>query len=63
MRKLNEVAIFEAFRIKISDTEKEEVENLKKQFKESPISTTGLLIIEIILKKDIQIYQVYLNHL
>ena len=32
MRKLNEVAIFEAFRIKISDTEKEEVENLKKQF-------------------------------
>ena len=33
MRKLNEVAIFEAFRIKISDTEKEEVENLKKQFK------------------------------
>ena len=46
MRKLNEVAIFEAFRIKISDTEKEEVENLKKQFKESPISTTGLLIID-----------------
>ena len=46
MRKLNEVAIFEAFRIKISDTEKEEVKNLKNQFKESPISTTGLLIID-----------------
>tara|TARA_A100001015_G_C14424946_1_gene494356 strand:+ start:163 stop:456 length:294 start_codon:yes stop_codon:yes gene_type:complete len=46
MRKLNEVAIFEAFRIKISDTEKEEVESLKKEFKDSPISTTGLLIID-----------------
>ena len=46
MKKLNEVAIFESFRIKISDSEKEEVENLKKQFKESPISTTGLVILD-----------------
>ena len=46
MKKLNEVAIFESFRIKISDSEKEEVEHLKKQFKESPISTTGLVILD-----------------
>lgn len=49
MRKLNEVAIFESFRIIISNNEKEEVENLKRQFKESPISTTGLLIIDSIV--------------
>tara|TARA_A100001011_G_C14019031_1_gene718624 strand:+ start:61 stop:483 length:423 start_codon:yes stop_codon:yes gene_type:complete len=46
MRKLNEVAIFDSYRIKISNSEKDEVEKLKKQFKESPISTTGLLIID-----------------
>ena len=46
MRKQNEIAIFETYRIKISKNEKSEVEMLKKQFKESPISTTGLLIID-----------------
>ena len=46
MRKQNEIAIFETYRIKISNNEKDEVEKLKKQFKESPISTTGLLIID-----------------
>ncbi len=46
MRKQNEIAIFETYRIKISKDEKSEVEMLKKQFKESPISTTGLLIID-----------------
>ncbi len=46
MRKQNEIAIFETYRIKISKDEKNEVEILKKQFKESPISTTGLLIID-----------------
>ena len=46
MRKQNEIAIFETYRIKISNNEKDEVEKLKKQFKESPISTTGLMIID-----------------
>ena len=46
MKKQNEIAIFETYRIKISNNEKDEVEKLKKQFKESPISTTGLLIID-----------------
>ena len=46
MRKQNEIAIFETYRIKISKDEKSEVEMLKKQFKESPISTTGLLILD-----------------
>lgn len=46
MKKLNEVAIFESFRIQPSKNEKIEVERLKKQFKESPISTTGLMILE-----------------
>ena len=46
MRKQNEIAIFETYRIKISKNEKSEVEMLKKQFKESPISTTGLLILD-----------------
>ena len=46
MRKQNEIAIFETYRIKISKDEKSEVEMLKKQFKETPISTTGLLIID-----------------
>ena len=46
MKKQNEIAIFETYRIKISKDEKSEVEMLKKQFKETPISTTGLLIID-----------------
>ena len=46
MKKQNEIAIFETYRIKISNNEKDEVEKLKKQFNESPISTTGLLIID-----------------
>ena len=46
MRKQNEIAIFETYRIKISNNEKDEVEKLKKQFKESPILTTGLLILD-----------------
>ena len=46
MKKLNEVAIFESFRIQPSKDEKIEVERIKKQFKESPISTTGWMILE-----------------
>ena len=46
MKKQNEIAIFETYRIKISKDEKSEVEMLKKQFKESPRSTTGLLILD-----------------
>ena len=46
IKKLNEVAIFESFRIQPSKNEKIEVERLKKKFKESPISTTGSMILE-----------------
>ena len=46
MKKLNEVAIFESFRIQPSKDEKIEVERIKKQFKESPIPTTGWMILE-----------------
>tara|TARA_B100000686_G_scaffold91754_1_gene98315 strand:+ start:47 stop:472 length:426 start_codon:yes stop_codon:yes gene_type:complete len=49
MKKLNEVAIFESFRIHPSENEKIEVERLKKQFKDSPISTTGGMILESIV--------------
>ena len=38
MKKLNEVAIFESFRIQPSKNEKIEVERLKKQFKRSYIT-------------------------
>jgi|TARA_B100001964_G_scaffold224557_1_gene271466 hypothetical protein len=44
MKKQNEIIIFEEFRIKPSEEEKEEIEALKKEFKETPIKATGALL-------------------
>ena len=44
MKKQNEITIFEEFRIKPSEEEKEEIEALKKEFKETPIKATGALL-------------------
>jgi hypothetical protein len=44
MKKENEITIFEKFRIKPSEEEKEEIEALKKEFKETPIKATGALL-------------------
>tara|TARA_B100000767_G_C19577481_1_gene455862 strand:- start:38 stop:466 length:429 start_codon:yes stop_codon:yes gene_type:complete len=46
MKKNNEVVIFDSYRIEPSEKEKVEIERLKKQFKESPITTTGLVFLE-----------------
>lgn len=48
MKKLNEVVIFDSFRIQPTESEKNEIERLKKQFKKSPLSTTGGMILEIV---------------
>jgi len=44
MKKQNEIVIFEQFRIKPSEEEKEEIKILKKKFKATPIKTTGVMI-------------------
>ena len=44
MKKQNEIIIFEEFRIKPSEEEKEEIEALKKEFKETPIKAAGALL-------------------
>ena len=46
MKKKNEVVIFDSYRIEPSENEKIEIERLKKQFKESPITTAGLVFLE-----------------
>ena len=49
MKKQNEVVIFDSFRIQPTESEKTEIERLKKQFKKSPLSTTGGMILEVVV--------------
>ncbi len=49
MKKQNEITIFEEFRIKPSEEEKEEIEALKKEFKETPVKATGFLLLLAVL--------------
>ena len=44
-KKVNELLVFEEFRLELKKEEKERVESLKKDFKDHPFSTSGFLVI------------------
>lgn len=44
-KKINELLVFEEFRLELKKEEKERVESLKKDFKDHPFSTSGFLFI------------------
>ena len=44
-KKINELLVFEEFRIELKEEERERVENLKKEFKEHPFLASGVLFL------------------
>ena len=45
MKKVNELVIFDQFRIHASEEEKAEIQELKNDFKKAPVKFTGLMIL------------------
>jgi hypothetical protein len=45
MKKVNELVIFDQFRIQASEEEKAEIQELKNAFKKAPVKFTGLMIL------------------